>query len=172
MFSDHIPSSPLLHHLAGIARAWDDKASGLRSWTIQGDPAASRIILYLAGGEGKTLDWRVAVLRNMMLTISPGINGSRADGVLMTERRKNGKNRTKCTYETENTVKCFSKNIHQHIKSTREPLRWQNYEELKTNHTILMDFIYYLSLHVWMKPSGNRQNKNNDRTHKHDLVVY
>lgn len=146
------PSSPLLHHLAGIFRAWDDEASGPRSRTIQGDPAASRIILNLAGGEGKTLDRRIAVLRNMMLTISPGTDGGRADGVFVTERRKKCEKPNavatgnKCTYENENTVKCFSTNIHQHIKSMREPLRWQNYEELKRNHTGLMDFIYYLSL--------------------------
>lgn len=62
------PSSPLLHHLAGTARAWDDEASGLKTWAFQRGPGGIKDNPLCSRRRRKTLGWRVAALRNVMPT--------------------------------------------------------------------------------------------------------
>ncbi len=80
--------SPLLHHLTGKARAWDDKASGLRAWAFQRGPGGIVDYPLSSRKRGKTLCWPAAVLRNVMLTISRGIKDNQAAGVRMTGPRR------------------------------------------------------------------------------------
>lgn len=62
------PSSPPLHHLTGTARAWDDEASGLKTWAFQRGPGGIKDNPLCSRGRRKTLGWRVAALRNVMPT--------------------------------------------------------------------------------------------------------
>lgn len=79
----------------------------------------------------------------------------------------------KCTYVTENSDMFFNKYPPTHKEHERitdvTKLGGAKNKSHRFNGLYLLSFTSVF--HVWMKPRGNRQNKNNDRTHKYDLAV-